>query len=431
MKDAPEYVDAASRGRSVARVGGRKVEIDIGRVRSYPGLAGEAPDTRAYYALATEKLSGAARVLDVGTGSGAGALVLKAAFAEVVAIDEAREAVAFARAHAGGVMVVHADGAAAPASVTADAAVLVDVLGHARDPRALLRAVHARLRPGGRVVVAEARAYPTQALRAPARRAFSSRALASLLEAMGFDVDEEIGGPGPFVAFVAHAAAGNDPDAIVRAACKFGEGDVDGALRLLDEAAATARVAVRMDALVTLGDVRMALGDGDGAAKALLAARAVDPKDPRPVAGLARLTLAMGDRVEAAALARIATSLDPACSAAACALAMTIGAPGDKDNAALRIAAALSPDDEAVAMAFAESSRGAGARKAAVFALERARRYGDPLPVTFHVLLADLLLEECRREDAILEARLAEAVSPGAPEVAALWSRVHGGAARA
>jgi hypothetical protein len=36
------------------------------------------------------------------------------------------------------------------------------------------------------------------------------------------------------------------------------------------------------------------------------------------------------------------------------------------------------------------------------------------------------LLAEGRREDAVLEARLAEAVAPGDAEVAALWNRVRG-----
>jgi SAM-dependent methyltransferase len=424
VKESPEYRAATAAGRQVARFGGRDLEIAVGRVRAYPGLAGEAPDTRGYYAAAVEKLAGATRVLDVGAGSGNGARILRSAFMDVVAIDEAREAAEFVRAHDLGVQVVHG-GVATVSGAPADAAVLVDVLGHAKDPRALLRAVHAKLRDGGRMVVAEARAYPSQSLRAPARRAFSPRALSSLLEAMGFDVDEPLGDAGPFVAFVAHKVHDDGPDHLVAAARAFGDGDVERALAELGRAAESPRTAVRVDALVTLGDVRLALGDGDGAARAFLAARSADPRDPRPAAGLARLTLAMGDVPEALALARIASALDPACSTTACALALALSRQSPSHEVtALRTAAALSPDDEVLAMAFAQTASTAGARKAGIFALERTRRYGERLPAAFHVLLADLLLGEGRRQDAVLEARLAEAVAPADAEVAALWSRL-------
>lgn len=432
MKDGPAYSEATAADRQVARVGGRRVEVAVGRARAYPGLPSEAPDTRGYYALAVDALAkrGATRVLDVGTGSGNGARILRAAFAEVVAIDPVREAVEFARAHAPDVDVVQGDVATTRAGALADAAVLVDVLGHAKDPRAVLLAVHAKLKSGGLLVVAEPRAYPSQSLRAPARRAFSPRGLTSLLAAMGFDVDEALGDAGPFVAFVAHSAPSVGSAHLAAASRAFEQGDVECALRELDLAAESARPAVRVDALVTLGDVRLALGDGDGAARALLAARSADPDDPRPAAGLARLTLAMGDRAEALALARIASALDPACSATACALAITLSGYGaSSESAALRTAAGLSPDDEVLAMAFAQTAADTGARKAAIFAMERTRRYGEQLPAMFHVLLADLLLSEGRRDDAVLEARLAEAVAPGDAEVCALWLRLRGGSA--
>jgi Flp pilus assembly protein TadD len=291
----------------------------------------------------------------------------------------------------------------------------------------VLRAVHARLVPGARVVVAEARAYPTQSLRAPARRAYSARSLVALLGAAGFDVDEHVGAAGPFVAVVAHAASGADAETLVEAGRAFARGNVTEATQLLERAAECPRTAVRMEALVTLGDVRLALGDGDGAARAYFAARALDADDPRPCAGIARLTLAMGDGADALALARAAVALDPACSAATCALAMALCASETsvpQGSSALRAAAALSPDDPAIAMAFAGSSVDADATRAAIFAMERTRRYGDPLPGAFHVLLAELLLREGRREDAILEARLADATAPGSPEVVALWKKL-------
>ena len=425
MKEESAFSDANAAGRQIARLGGRTVEVDVGRVRSYPGLPSEAPDTRGYYALAVEELAGATHVLDVGAGSGNGARILRAAFPHVVALDSAREAVEFARAHAPGVTVLRGDASDRAQLPTADAAVFVDVLGHARDPRAVLRAVHARLAPGALVLVAEARAYPSQSLRAPARRAFSPRALDALLEAMGFEVTARPGETGPFVVVVARAVAGADPDALVAAAQALGQGDVESAMTHLDRAAESGQKAVRVDALVTLGELRLALGDGDGAARAFLAARTADDREPRAAAGLARLTLAMGDRADGVALARIAHNLDPTCSSTAYVLARALdGADDALKDGALRTAAALSPDDEGLAMQFAASSGRRGAAKPGIFALERTRRYGDPLPAAFHVLLGELLLAEGRRQDAVLEARLAEAVGPREPEVARLWSRL-------
>ena len=397
-----------------------------GRERAYPGLPGEAPQTRAFYALAAEKLAGARRVLDAGCGAGNGARRLAESFDQVIALDRDRDAIEVARRIAPAVTFAVADFARPPSIETVDAAVIVDVLGHAANPFALLRAVHARLAPGGRIVVAEARAYPTQLLREPARRAFSPAALEALLGAAGFDVEEHVPGDGPFVACVARAAVDPSCEELSRAARALAIGDVDAALAALERASSADRRAVRVEALVSLGELRLARGEGDAAARAFMAARAGDSAEPRATAGLARITLAMGDVDDAVALARIARSQDAACPTSACALAMALAAAGQKGPAlgALREASALAPDDVAVAMGFAESAAGAGQTKPAIFAMERARRYGNRFPAGFHVLLAELLLEGGRAPDALLEARCAAAGDGENAAVAALLEKL-------
>ncbi len=414
--EVPEYAEAPREGRAVARFRDKSVEIAVGRVRSYPSLSGEAPDTRGFYELAAVRFEGARRILDVGCGAGKGARLLAETCEEVIAVDTDRSAVEFATAHAPRAKVLLADFAKPPSIVAADAAVVVDVLGHARDPLTLLRSVHACLAPGALVMVAEARASPTQTLRAPARRAFSGRALEALLAAAGFQVEERGPSAGPFVMCVARRVEDPACDALMDAVRSLREGNPDGASAALHRAAESSRTAVRAEALVSLGELLFACGDGDGAARAHFAARTADPSDPRADAGLARLSLAMGERTDALMLARAARALDPSDVTAACALAMAMNGPAAAEQ--LRVASALAPDDATIAITYAVK---AGTNDSAIYAMERARRYGDVLPSHFHVVLANLLLRDGRTADATIEARLAEATAPDSAEVAALW----------
>src|SRR6185436_19268995 len=71
--------------------------VECGRARCYPGLVGDAPDTRALYLVAADVLESARAVVDLGCGSGMGTAELSARFARVGAVDSDAVAVQFAR----------------------------------------------------------------------------------------------------------------------------------------------------------------------------------------------------------------------------------------------------------------------------------------------------------------------------------------------
>jgi Methyltransferase domain/Tetratricopeptide repeat len=361
--------------------------------------------TRAYYQLASERLAGASRVLDAGAGAGAGARILAAAGFEVAAVDVDRAALD--RVRAPGVTCHEGDLATLPHLGAIDGAVVVDVLGHVASPLRAMLGVRARLEaPAARIVVAEARAYPTQTLRAPARRAFSARALAATVESAGFEVEDVINGASPFVALVARGTADGAWQALVDAARAADAGDASGLFTALERAAKVGGARARAEAHLTAGDVHFSSGDGDSAARAYFAARDADPKDPRPVAALARLALVTGDAEAARALALSARALDPTCPRAASTLAQIADARRERHDAWL-IASALAPDDAEIAIACAEHAMARGDHAAGAFAIERLRRYDAQIPARATLTLAHLLDAMGRPADATLERRVA------------------------
>jgi SAM-dependent methyltransferase len=131
----------------------------------------------------------AARILDVGCGSGATTLSLRR-FGSIVGVDLGPHALRLARAR--GLAVARASAARLPARPGAfDLVVALDVLEHLDDDVAAAREILAALRPGG-VLLATVPAYPwlwsahDEALHH--RRRYRRRELVAALECAGFEV---------------------------------------------------------------------------------------------------------------------------------------------------------------------------------------------------------------------------------------------------
>jgi cytochrome c-type biogenesis protein CcmH/NrfG len=183
---------------------------------------------------------------------------------------------------------------------------------------------------------------------------------------------------------------------------------------------------VRVEAALALADACVARGDGDGAGRAYFLARELDPGDPRPLAGLAQMSLAIGQPKDALSLAAMALRLDPTDVSAASVHAMALEATSAHGVlAAWRAAANLAPDHPGVLGRYVEAAVAQGDFAGALFALEKLRSYGDALGSSFHLLTASVLLAGGRRADAVLEARLAMAGAPDDPSVKAFWDRMN------
>jgi len=167
----PSYEFGRREAEVVARFpAGKRVPVTRGRGRSYPGLISIAPGTRAYYQAFAALITGK-HVLDAGSGSSEGTRVLCERVPHVTALDHDARALEFGREYASDAEFLQADLCHGSPVDRADAAVLVDVLGHLTTPEAALRGLRACLPASSLLLVAEPKAYGSQRLIAPARRA--------------------------------------------------------------------------------------------------------------------------------------------------------------------------------------------------------------------------------------------------------------------
>ncbi|MDF3065115.1 MAG: Methyltransferase domain [Polyangiaceae bacterium] len=408
----PVYTGDSRTGLFMAEFeSGARVAVAASRARAYPGLNSTAPSTLPFY-TSLEDLNVAGPILDAGCGAGEGARALLEAGRAVVAIELDQAAAHFAREYAPGAQVIEADLChAAPVSHMA-AAIVADTLGHAADPEQFLRSVRQCLAPNATLLVAEPHAQLAQRLVAPARRAFTQQELAAMLARAGFAVDGWLSTAGTFIACIARRVE----DPLLAALDRAGDLASRGAFadaRTLLEGTRTERSAMALELLLAQGELAMAEGVGDIAARAYFQARDLAPNDARALTGLSRIALSVGQGDDALRLAMDAVRAQPASALAAATLAV-VGERLEHPEAfsAWRAAVNLAPDDVGIVTALGRAAAARGEYHYAICAFDRARAYGDEFGPEFHVTLGWLLLADGRRHDAALEARHAQALAP-------------------
>jgi Flp pilus assembly protein TadD len=158
----------------------------------------------------------------------------------------------------------------------------------------------------------------------------------------------------------------------------------------------------------------MAERAGDVAARCFFQARELNPHDARALTGLSRIALSIGEKTDALRLAMDAVRTEPASALATATLAI-VGERLEHQDAfnAWRIAVNLAPDDVGIVTALGRAAAVRGEYHYAICAFDRARAYGDEFGPEFHVALGWLLLADGKPHDAALEARHAQALSPG------------------
>ncbi len=292
------------------------------------------------------------------------------------------------------------------------AAAAIGLLGRARSPELLLGAMHEGLQPGGRIVVAETLAHARQALRPPWRRAFTTPQILRMLEMTGFTPVFSVDRPEGVVCVVADRSDPPGARPLVAAIRAAFSGDVARAESFARQAADAGVGVVRQAAYCALGELYAARQDGDQAVQALM--RSGDGgQDPRPFALLARLLVQAGDAGEAGRFAVRAFELDRLDPDAVLAMAVVSDAVGDPACGAFwQSAARLSPADPAAAAGFATWCSRAGLHDEAIRTLNALRAYGDDSG-ELHLMIALMLERAGRRDDALIEARLAKKLSPG------------------
>ncbi|MEO6602483.1 MAG: methyltransferase domain-containing protein [Polyangiaceae bacterium] len=408
----PSYEFGRREAETVARFPtGKRIAVRRGRERAYPGLRGAAPSTLAFYQAFAPQISGK-HVLDAGSGSGLGTRILCEQAPHVTAIDNDSRALDFAREYAPNAEFLQADLCNGTSVDRADAAFLIDVLGHLTRPEAALRALRACLPAGSQLFVAEPRAYGSQRLLAPACRAFSQRALERLLLRSGFDVEQVLSTGANFVSLVARRAGEPALDALTEALHQAHRGQFRAARAEFARARQTERSDVMLEALLGEADAAFAANDGDNAVRCYFEANELDLNDGRALAGLSRVALATGELDDALRLSLESLGRDPVEASAHALMARAAEqlAHPEAFNA-WRVAANLAPNDLEVATGLARVSAERQNFGFAIQVFERLRNYNSTLGVEFHVTLGWLLLADGRKNDASVEARYAMAIA--------------------
>ncbi|HEU4577655.1 MAG TPA: methyltransferase domain-containing protein [Polyangiaceae bacterium] len=405
------------------------LSVECGRARCYPGLVGDAPDTRALYLVAAELLAGAQSVVDLGCGSGMGVAELSTRFKSVSAVDADAGAVAFVRqylARAPHVAVVRASlGDGVEPAVRHDAGCVIDMLGHTANPVAALRGAHRWLSESGRLFLAEPRAYPNQALLPPVLRAFTRPGLTQLLLRSGWEVERWLDDLGNFVACVLVPSKEDGWLWLERGDRARQQGNAGAALEAYATAAQRGSAALGTEALLGCAAVHVERGELDAACRCLLDAAQTSAGHPRALAGLAEISLLTGDARQALALAVRALETDP------CELSAVQAMAGAADRleqpeafASWRIANGLAPSDLASAIEASRLAAAHGELPYAIWVLERVRRFRSDLGADFHVTLAWLYAARERFGQARLEAELARVQEPDSAAVAELLAHL-------
>jgi tetratricopeptide (TPR) repeat protein len=402
---------------------GKKVRVERTRERVTPGLGGFGPPTGALYDLALEELGEAARsgiVLDLGAGCGIGGRRVVGRVGRLVAVEADASASALAAVFVPRSTVIASTIEGLRLEEPADGALLIDVLGFLDNPLEALRGARRALKLGARLVVADALAFPSQSLVAPARRAGAPAQLCALLECAGFSLLRCAHDGG---VVIATGQAIDDPnvDLLLEGARAVAAGDVDRALELFDRIAREAGRSLAVQAVLDAVDVLVALGRADDACGRLLAILRRFPDEPRPLAALSQFMVAAGEPAEARLLAEKAARLAPLEPAVIAALAIALQVSRDPEAAgAWRRAYNLAPDALEIALPAAAHALETGHPLLADRILTRCMAYaGNTKPDAF-VMRARVRIALGRTEDAKLDARVALAADPASDEARAL-----------
>jgi tetratricopeptide (TPR) repeat protein len=364
-------------------------------------------------------------VLDAGSGCGLGTRILCDYAPHVTGLDHDASALEFAEKYAPNAHFLQTDLCHGSAVDRADAAFLIDVLGHLAQPEAALRGLRACLPRGSQLFVAEPKAYTSQRLLAPARCAFSQASLTRLLLRAGFEL-EEVAAPGKdFVALVALRSSDPSVAALVEGFQQAHRRQFRAARTEFARASQSRRLDIKLEAVLGEAEASFAANDGDRAVRCYFEANDLSESDGRALSGLARVALATGEADDALHLALNAVQRDPTDAAAHTAMAVAaerLSLP-DAWNS-WRVALSLAPDDIEVATGLARASAARQNFAFAIHAFERLRGYDTTLGVQFHVTLAWLLLGDGRKKDAAREASFAAAIAPDDAAVGALVAAI-------
>jgi len=421
----PSYEFGRREAEVVARFpSGKRVPVLRGRERAYPGLRSVAPSTLPLYESFAPMIRGK-HVLDAGAGSGLGTRVLCEYAPHVSALDSDARALDFAREYVAGAEFLQADLCHGSPVDRADAAFLIDVLGHLARPEATLRGLRACLPAGSQLFVAEPKAHASQRLLPPARAAFSQASLTRLLLRSGFELDEVAAPAANFVALVALRSADPAIFALVEGFQQAQRNQLGAARADFARARQSSRPEVQLEAILGEAETSFAANDGDGAVRCYFEANSLSDTDGRALCGLARVALATGEVHDALRLAVDALQRDPLDGSAHTVLALAAEqlSPADAWNS-WRIAVNLAPDDLEVATGLARASAARQNYAFAIHVFERLRGYDTSLGLQFHVTLAWLLLADNRKNDAAVEARYAAAIAPEDPAVSELLAAI-------
>ena len=126
----PTYELGRREAEIVARFpSGKRVAVTRGRARAYPGLRSSAPSTLAFYQSFAPLIAGK-HVLDAGSGSGLGTRILCDHAPHVTALDNDARALEFGREYVSNAEFLQTDLCHGSSVDRADAAFVIDVLGH-------------------------------------------------------------------------------------------------------------------------------------------------------------------------------------------------------------------------------------------------------------------------------------------------------------
>ena len=421
----PSYEFGRREAEVIARFpSGKRIPVVRSRTRAYPGLRSAAPSTLAFYQAFSPLIRGK-HVLDAGSGSGVGTRLLCEQVSHVTALDNDVRALDFGREYAPSAEFLQADLCHGTPVDRADAAFVLDVLGHLANPEAALRGLRACLPAGSKLFVAEPKAYGSQRLLAPACRAFSAAALSRLVLRSGFELQGNVRTDANFVSLIAERSGDAHVEALVEGFQQAGRGQFRAARAEFVRARQSERLSIQLEAALGEAEAAFHANDGDSAVRCYFEANQLDAKDGRALSGLARVALVTGELDDALRLSLDALQRDPTEPAANAAMALAAEQLSHPDAFnAWRVASNLAPDNLEVATGLARISAAHQNYAFAIQVFERVRGYGSALGVEFHVTLGWLLLAEGRKSDAAVEARYAAAIAPDHSAVSELEQAV-------